>query len=185
MQHFGSDNFSYSQIGLGYGRKLNEQMDLGVQLNYNIIRMPGYGTGTAPNFELGTIWHISDKVHTGLHVYNPLGVKIGNNLQEKLAARYKAGIGYEASEQLIVSAEIAKQEEDPANLSMSMQYGFAKQFYARAGLSGNPGSYFLGFGLQFNIARLDINTFYHPQLGITPSCMLLFDFSKPKQKPQG
>src|SRR6185436_1715382 len=62
--YFGSGDYNETQIGLAYGRKMGEKVDIGAQFNYNGMRISGYGNATAISFELGAILHVSDKFHT-------------------------------------------------------------------------------------------------------------------------
>jgi hypothetical protein len=69
----GFSEYNETQIGLAYARKLGNKVDVGVQFNYNGIRVAGYGSASAISFEAGTIFHISEKLHTGFHINNPVG----------------------------------------------------------------------------------------------------------------
>jgi hypothetical protein len=50
---------------------LGSKVDVGVQFNYYNVRIAGYGNAPAINFEIGTIFHLTDKLNTGFHAYNP------------------------------------------------------------------------------------------------------------------
>ncbi len=178
--YFGFSDYNESQIGLAYARKLGSKLDLGVQFDYNSIRMAGYGNAVAVNFQIGAIMHLSEKLHTGIHVFNPLGGKFGKDLQEKLASAYKAGMGYEASDKFFVSAEIQKVESLPVNVLAGMQYKFLPQLMARVGINTETSVAYMGLGLQLKSFRLDVTASRHPQLGISPGLLLLYNF-KTKQ----
>jgi hypothetical protein len=115
--YFGFSDYNESQMGLAYARKLGSKMDSGVQFNYNGIQVSGYGNSSAINFEIGTIFHLTDKLHAGVHAYNPVGGKYGKNSEEKLASVYTVGLGYEASDKFFISAEIEKEENQPVNIN--------------------------------------------------------------------
>ncbi|MEP6747615.1 MAG: hypothetical protein ABJB86_07810 [Bacteroidota bacterium] len=181
INYFGGENFNTSQLGLGYGKKLGDKIDIGIQVNYNMIKLSGYGNGSALNFEMGTILHLTDKVNIGIHVYNPVGGKFGKMSNEKLASVYSTGIGYQASDKFFISAEISKEEEHPVNINADMQYVFADDFFARLGVATETGNYFFGLGVQWKTFRVDAVTNWHAQLGITPAIMLLFNFHANKQ----
>ena len=183
-RYFGGSNFNTSQIGLGYGRKLSDKIDIGVQFNYNMIQLAGYGSSSTVNFEAGTILHLTDKMHIGIHVYNPAGGKFGKGNGEKLASVYTSGIGYEASAAFFVSAEISKEEDQPVNINAGMQYIFAGRFFTRLGVAAATGSYFFGLGLQWKTCRVDAATAWQAQLGFTPAIMLLFNFHEHKQQQE-
>jgi len=175
--YFGFSDYNESQMGLAYARKLGSKMDVGVQFNYNGIQVSGYGNSSAINFEIGMIFHLTDKLNAGIHAYNPVGGKYGKNSEEKLASIYTVGLGYEASDKFFVSAEIEKEENQPVNINAGMQYKFLPQLMARAGIATNTSNVYAGVGLFLKTFRLDVVASYHPQLGITPGLMLVYNFS--------
>ncbi len=73
----GFSDYNETQLGLAYARKLGNKVDIGVQFNYNGIRIAGYGNASAISFEAGTVFHITDRLHTGFHINNPVGGKFG------------------------------------------------------------------------------------------------------------
>ncbi|MDP9229885.1 MAG: hypothetical protein M3O67_04320 [Bacteroidota bacterium] len=172
--YFGFSSYNETQLGLAYARKLGSKVDIGVQFDYNSIQIAGYGNATAINFEIGTIFHLSDKLHAGLHAYNPIGGKIGKNEDEKIASVYTAGLGYEASEKFFISAEIEKEEDQPVNVNAGMQYKFLPNLLARAGISTATSNIYFGIGLGWRSIRFDVTAGYNPQLGITPGLLLLY-----------
>ena len=176
--YFGFSDYNESQIGLAYARKLGSKVDIGVQFNYNGILVSGYGNSSAINFEIGTIFHLTDKLHAGVHAYNPVGGKYGKNSEEKLASIYTVGFGYEASDKFFVSTEIEKEEHQPVNINGGIQCKFLPQFMARAGISTNTSNVYAGVALFLKTFRLDVVASYHPQLGVTPGLMLVYNFSK-------
>jgi hypothetical protein len=175
----GFTDYNETLLGLAYGRKLGTKVDAGVQFNYQGISISaGYGKTSAISFDVGVIMHLSDKLHAGLHITNPVGGKFGINKQEKLSSVYSTGLGYDASEKFFVSAEIEKEEEQPVNVNAGMQYKLIPQLLVRIGLSSATSSGCFGIGLSLKSFRLDVTTSYHPQLGITPGILLLFNFTK-------
>jgi hypothetical protein len=181
VNYAGFKNFSENKAGLAYARKLGKLLDVGVQFNYYGYSVPQYGNSTSVNFEIGAILHFSDKLSGGVHAYNPVGGSLGKGGEEKLASAYKLGLGYDASENFYVSAEMVKEEDKPVNVITGVQYQFAKQFFARAGVMSETGSGFAGLGLGWKNMRLDISGSYHPQLGFSPGVLLVVNF-KDSQK---
>ena len=176
--YFGFSDYNESEIGLAYARKLGGKVAIGVQFNYNGIQISSYGNSSAINFEMGTILHLTDKLQAGVHAYNPVGGKFGKNQEEKLASVYAVGMGYEASEKFFVSAEIEKEEDQQVNVNAGMQYKILTQLTARVGIATNTSNLYAGVGLFLKSFRLDIVAGYHPQLGVTPGVMLVFNSSK-------
>lgn len=177
--YFGFSDYNETQLGLAYGRKLGSKVDVGAQFNYNGIRIGGiYGSASAISFEVGAIMHITEKLHAGIHVNNPVGGKFGKDQQEKLASVYAFGVGYDASEKFFFSAEIEKEEDRPVNVNAGMQYKFIPQLMARVGMSSATSTAWIGVGFSLKSFRIDITTNYHPQLGISPGLLLLYEFKK-------
>jgi hypothetical protein len=183
-RYSGFSDYNETQIGLAYARKLGSKVDVGVQFNYNGIGIAGYGNASAISFEAGGVFHISDKLHTGFHIDNPVGGKFGKDQPEKLPSVYTAGIGYDASEKFFFSAEIIKEEDQPVNVNTGLQYRFIPQLMARAGMSSATSSAWIGVGLTFKSFRLDITTSYHPQLGLSPGLLLIFNFKPQTSKEE-
>lgn len=179
LNYAGFKNFSENKIGLAYARKLGKLLDVGVQFNYYGYRIPAYGNASTVNFEIGAMLHLTDKLNAGLHVYNPIGGKLGKDSKEKLASVYKFGLGYDASDKFFISSEIIKEEDKPVNVIAGLQYHFAKQFFAKAGFISESTTAYAGAGVAWKNIRLDISSSYHPQLGFSPGILLIMNF-KPK-----
>ncbi len=175
--YYGFSEYNETQLGLAYGRKIGSKLDIGAQFNYNGIRIAGYGNDAAISFELGTVLHLTDKLHAGIHLNNPVGGKFGKDQQEKLSSVYTVGFGYEASDKFFVSTEIVKEEDQPVNVNTGMQYKFLKQILARIGMSTATSTGWMGIGLSWKMLRVDVTAAYHPQLGITPGLLLLLHLS--------
>jgi hypothetical protein len=180
LHYAGFKNFNENKIGLAYATSLGNSVDAGIQFNYYSYHIPAYGNASSINFEAGAIIHFTSKLNGGIHIYNPVGGKLSNTDNEKLAASYKIGLGYDASENFFVSGEIIKEEDKPVNIVAGFQYHFAKQFFARAGFVSGSSAPFAGAGIGWKNMRLDVSGSYHPQLGISPGVLLIIHFGKKK-----
>lgn len=177
FNHAGFKNFNENKIGLAYARQLGKSVDLGVQFNYYGYRVPAYGNASALNFEIGAMLHLTDKLNAGIHVYNPVGGNLGSDKEEKPASSVKAGLGYDASDEFFIAAEISKEEDKPVNMMAGLQYHFTKRFFARAGFNSAATSAYAGAGVGWKNFRLDISSGYHPQLGLSPGILLIVHFN--------
>jgi hypothetical protein len=178
--YLGYKNYNESQLGIAYARNVGNKLDLGIKFNYYSFRIPGYEGASTVNFEIGAIAHLTDKLNAGIHVYNPVGGALSKTDDEKLSSVYKFGMGYEASDEFIISAEIVKQEDVPANVNVGVQYNFVKQFFARFGIATENESPYAGAGVSWSNFRVDLCASYHPQLGISPGVMLIMNFKTKK-----
>ena len=93
---------------------------------------------------------------------------------------YKAGGGYEASDKLLISADIIKQENRSVLVQAGIQFVPDKRLFIRAGITTGTTTPWLGAGWAWNNIRADITGSYHPQLGLTPGLLLLFQANKSK-----
>ena len=179
--YFGFKNYNESQVGLAYARSLGSKLDIGIKFNFYGFRIPSYGNASAVNFEMGAIAHITEKLHAGIHFYNPVGGKLSKTDNEKLSSIYKFGIGYEASDRFLVSTEIIKEEDQRVNVNVGFQYNFMKQFFIRAGTSSLTTNSYAGAGISWKNFRLDITGSYHPQLGFSPGLLLILNLNKKEE----
>lgn len=179
VDYFGFKNFNESQIGLAYARSVGSRLDVGIKFNYYSFRIPLYQNSSTVNFEIGAIAHLTEKFNIGIHFYNPVGGNLSKTNNEKLGSAYKFGIGYEVSEDFLVSAEIVKQEGLPINLNAGIQYNFQKQFFVRAGIASENESPYAGAGVSWSNFRVDVSASYHPQLGFSPGLMVIVNL-KPR-----
>lgn len=178
--YFGFTGYNESQIGIAYARSLGSKLDVGIKFNYYGFKIPGYGKASTVNFEIGAIAHLSDKLHAGVHIYNPVGGKLSKLEDEKISSVYKFGIGYETSENFFISTEISKEEGREINVNTGLQYNFLKKFFVRAGIATETTNSYAGAGISWKNFRLDVSGSYHPQLGFTPGLLLIIQF-KPEQ----
>jgi hypothetical protein len=147
-----------------------------LQFNYYGYRVPGNISAATVNAELGAVLHLTDKLNAGVHVYNPIGGVLAKT-NEKISAAYKFGLGYDASDKLFVSAELIKEENMPVNLNVGLQYQFVKQFFVRTGVNTGTNTSFAGAGILFGQFRLDVAAGWHPQLGLSPGLLFVYQLS--------
>lgn len=168
----GGSIYNETRLGLAYARRLGSKVDVGLQFHYFSMKAASYSSASAITFNAGAIFHITEQVQTGLHIYNPAGMKLGT--EEKLPSVYAAGIGYDASPQLFIGAEVQKTEDQPLTVNAGLQYVFADKLIARGGISSATSVYYIGFGVQLKSLRVDATASFHPYLGVTPGLLLLY-----------
>lgn len=179
-KYFGYNEYNETQLGIAYGKSLGK-VDLGVEINFHGLQIAGYGKDELVTFEAGLVLHISEQVIAGVHVFNPTSNKFGNNHLEKISSGVSVGCGYEVSENLLVSGEVIKEEDQPVTVNAGVQYAFAGKLFARVGIYTETTSTYFGVGLKWENFRIDITGSFHPQLGFTPGFMLLFEANQPKE----
>ncbi|MEO6612162.1 MAG: hypothetical protein ABIT05_03070 [Chitinophagaceae bacterium] len=174
----GFSEYNETGAGLVYGRKLGTKVDAGARFNYYVNRISSYGSTSAISIGLGTIWHVTEKLHTGIYINNPAGGKFGKESREKLPSIYTVGFGFDASDKFYTSIEIEKEEDQPVNVIAVIQYKFIPQLFLRVGISSATSFAWGGAGLLLKSFHVEVMTSYHPQLGITPGLLVLFNLNK-------
>lgn len=172
MDYSGGAGLNACRFGLGYGRKLGEKADVGIQFNYHSVRVSGYRQESAVTVEGGMLFQLNSRLRTGFHFFNPQGTAF--NKGERLAFVYTAGLGYDASEDLSLNAIIHKTEDQPVDVLACIQYRFDNILWARAGLSAGTSSFLIGTGVIINELRIDVSASVHPNLGISPGLMIIY-----------
>ena len=176
--YFGDVSYNETGLGLAYGRKLGDKIDVGVQFNYYSFKVAGYGSASSITAEGGMIVHVTEGFNVGIHLYNPTGVSVGKSAEEKLPAIYSAGFGYDVSEKFFIGAEMEKVEDQPVNVKTGVHYYFDEKMFASAGLASATATYYFGFGVMLKNIQLNAVASIHPQLGVTPGLLLLFNVAK-------
>ncbi|HET7899163.1 MAG TPA: hypothetical protein VFL47_15865 [Flavisolibacter sp.] len=171
--YFGEVSYNESAISLAYGRSVSSKLAVGLQFNYLAIKAAGYGAASAVNFDAGAIVHVTPQFNAGVHVYNPVQKGWGKNKDEFFPATYSVGLGYDASPQVFVGAEVDKTDHQPIGVNAGLHYKLAEQFIARMGIRSASVCY-LGLGIRKNRLRIDVTASLHPYLGLTPGLLLLF-----------
>lgn len=178
--YFGAVEQNETQIGLAYGRKLSERINIGTQFNYFTIRTADYGSASGVSMDVALLVALSEQFRAGIQLSNPYKAKIGKAGEERLPFIYTAGLGYEASENCFITASLEKAEGRTFNIKPALQYYLTNKITASGGIETATTSFYLGFGVSLRSFRLDAVTTVHPQLGVTPG--LQFTYSPSKEK---
>ncbi len=176
VNRFGFSDFNETQAGIGYGRSLNGKILVGAKINYYNQQIPQYGNSGTVNAEAGILLKLTNKLTSGVSVFNPVGGKFGINNTEQLNAVYKLGLGYAVSDKVNIAAEAVKTANEKLNFISMLHYQFEQKFFARVGISSSANTFFGSAGI--NLAkqfRLEVCASYHQQLGFTPGLLLVIE----------
>jgi hemolysin activation/secretion protein len=183
--YFGFAESNQTQLSLAYGRKVSSTVDVGASFHYHAISQAGiYGNSSAITGSLSMLWHLSEKIMAGFNVYNPFRAQWSKTTDdERLPSRYTFGLGYDASEKFFLTGELEKEEGQEVNVNLAIHYQLIPQVFIRGGIASLTSSYFAGLGIQLSDFRVDFATSFHPQLGVSPGVVLLYQFGKKSEEP--
>jgi len=175
LQQVGYRAYRQQQAGFAYGRKLGSKLSIGMQIDYLSKTIQQYGRADAITFELGCLLHITPQLHVGLHTFNPVPHKAGG---EPLPVIYTAGIGYEVSDNFLISTAVM-QEDDATTVTKFMgEYRIIPQLSLQFGLSPDPQFSSAAVSFSLRKMRIFLSATHHPQLGFTPNTSIVWQLKK-------
>ena len=175
--NFGSTLYNESKIGLAFARSFGSNFSAGIQLDYlNTHLSENYGNHAAFTFEAGIQARMNQNLIIGVHVFNPLNVKLSNETDERIPAIIRLGAGYNFSEALLLTGEIEKNIDLKTSIKSGIEYKVVKQAFVRAGITTNPTTYTFGFGLDLKKLKVDFASTVHQVLGYSPQVSICYYF---------
>lgn len=176
VNYFGDNTFNQTQIGLGYGRKLGENVSLGLQLDYIGTKTIEVGSGTAFTFDIGILYRPLKSLTIAARAFNPIRSKTGLSYEEELPAIINVGVAYQPSDKLIICAEGEQNINDDLRAKCGIEYHIAEQLFLRGGYISNPSMFTGGIGVKVKELKLDLSAQFHQQLGLTPGLGISYNF---------
>lgn len=177
-QQQGRKAYRESRVGLSYAMRLGGRLETAVQFNYNRISITGgYGAAVAVSGEVGVILHLTDRLHAGFHMNNPLGGKFGKPALEKLPSIYTAGLAWVCSDRVSLAVELQKQENLPPDLITTLHYRVLDKLELFSGLEATTPCPWFGTRIRIRSFQLQVSSGYHLLLGATPALALVIPFS--------
>jgi len=175
-------DYSSSVINFAWGKELREKLALGVALklfNKGFSGVAG-GTGSGYDLDLGLLWRPRPQLAAGLAVKNilPDNINWGTNTKEDLPSAFKAGLNFQARDNLLIAADLDVGGGDPFTLHGGVEWlpkpwlavrGGIDQLAASAtasntNLTAGLGFLFKGFSFDYayyNDAVLSANTAHY------------------------
>ena len=175
LHYFGFESYNEQKIGINYARKLTQKVSLGVQFNYQGIRIPEYGTKAMISAEIGIRSEIIKNLIIAAHIANPIRIEVVED--EYLPTVFRFGAAYLPSKKLTITAEVEKDIEFPAAVKFGLEYQVIEPFFVRVGIGTEPTLFNFGFGFVIKEKFvIDAASSYHQTLGFSPALGVRFAF---------
>lgn len=180
LSQFGYSQFNITKAGVGFARRFGPDFSVGLQFDaiHAGTADEMYGSATAFTFEGGFQYRLNDKISLGSAIFNPVQVELNENTGEQLPASISLGMTFTPDKVLMLSADVVKEQYEPASLRAGFRYSMGETFCLRAGFSTGPFIVSGGAGIKFNTLMIDISTAYHQVLGISPAITISYAFEK-------
>jgi hypothetical protein len=167
IAYTGFELYNESKIGLAFAKKLSDDFNVGIQVDYLGV----YADGATDNhnnftFEIGAQKRLMRELTLGAHIFNPIGVKL--NEKENIPSIFKLALRYDANDKVAIFTEGELESEQNAKLKLGLEYKIIKQLQLRAGFSTNPAKNTFGLGYTLNKIQLDVAVKRHQLLGYSP-----------------
>jgi hypothetical protein len=177
FSHFGYSLYNEIKTGLAFGMNFGNSFSAGIQIDYMRFYIGNeYGTANLFTFEIGLQYRIKEQLCLGVHIYNPIPIKLTDDQVEWLPTVIRFGTGWQISGNLLVSAEIEKDLINKPILKAGMEYHLANPLYIRIGYLTEPSQFTFGIGLVFGKLSFDIASSYNMVLGFSPQGSLIYNF---------
>lgn len=178
LQTFGFEAYQEQKIAITYGKKLFDNIAIGVQFGYLNTRIPEYGNKGVLTSEIGLQAEILHNLWLGANLSNPFPIKI--TATEYLPTQLNVGLTYHFSEKLQLSTAVHKDFEYPASVRAGFNYRLIKPLSLRFGISTEPIENSFGIGIHLKQVELDFALTYHQILGFTPAFSMVYNLKQKK-----
>ena len=178
VQHFGFDTYNEQKVGLAYSRKLFEKVALGAQFDYLNTRISEYGSQGVLTFEAGLQAEILEGFWLGAAVFNPIRTQVQDSIGVINTTAFNFGAAYLFSNKITVAAEVEKDFQTPAIVSIGLDYQLIERVSLRVGISSVMASSSFGVGVRLQNIYLDFAATYHQVLGFSPTFSMHYTFDK-------
>jgi hypothetical protein len=170
LKHF---DWLQQQFSLGIGRKLTENLALGLSLHYQMATMPTYGNILSFNADVSLQYNFNPTLSLGMVMHNFLPVTRGVN--PKVSPYSEIGLRCVLSDKTELYASYSIEIDFGSSLHAGIRYQASQDLTLKTGFFSEPGGFTLG--LQYtpypNITA-EIQTVYHLLLGNSPSALLIY-----------
>ena len=149
ISSFGFTEYNEQKMGLGYARKLSENISLGGQLDLLRINIAQFGNGNYFTFELGLNYKINNEFSIGTHIFNPGRVTIAENTL--LGTRFRMGLKYTPSAKVFLITEVDKLiDRNITEFKFGISYQMAQEVQLRFGANPSVSIFSFGVALSMN-----------------------------------
>ena len=170
-QTFGYNNFRTYRTGLGYSMELTDFLSLGVQMNYNLVRLPqAYGKNQTVTGEVGVMAKITENWHVGFSIFNISRNKLSSFQEDRYTTMLRLATRYHVSNKVLIVGEAEKNVEFPIRFKTGVEYNPMENLYVRGGFATAPIEFCFGLGYHWKgIYKLDVGSAYQQILGWSPN----------------
>ena len=180
IQDYNGFSESYCiQTSLGFSKYIANHSSVGLRFNYFLRHIKGFQKYNSLGSEISLLHQITQDLKTGLILINPHSIfNKKNNPLDHHSFFYKWGLCYDVTAHYCLFLDLMKSEFEKFGIVAGCEYYFNKKAEAMFSFSVQELSYRICFGFHLNKMKIKLESSFHPQLGYTPSIMLLSHFNE-------
>jgi hypothetical protein len=174
VNNFGYEKFNQQNLGVGISKKLNNNFNLGITLNYLTINVYGQENTSALTGSVSTFYKINKNIQLGVLLFNPIESKYNINGYGNVNTFGRIGAKYQLSKSVFLISEIDKTIQYETILRGGINYAIHPKFNVSLGYANNPNLITCGFNANVKQLEITFATSIHETLGLTPHIGLVF-----------
>jgi hypothetical protein len=181
LSRFGADLYNTQRASLSFSNQFG-LASLGIRVNIDQIRFQDFGQSSVASVDFGGMAPLTKALHFGAFIRN-LSQSSFNGLQQEYVPTVLAlGLVYQPLEEVMLSTEIEKDLDLPANVKVGLEYLLRNLLYLRTGYQSRPSTPHFGFGIVQEQWQLDYSIHRHLSLGYVHQASMRFQLAnKSKQ----
>lgn len=173
LSQFGIEAFKNQSISLSYGKKLLDNLNIGLRFGYYHSRIEKYKNQSEINFSLGLQTQLGKDLKIAASLFRP--TKLTSDENETINTVLKIGGSYFPSSKINLVAELEKDLDYPLRFNGGLEYQFSKTVASRIGVRTAPAVYSFGICIKINNnIIIDSAIAYHIILGYSPGFSIIY-----------
>jgi len=168
ISRFGFSAYEEKLITAGFSKKILEQISAGIALRYMSVAITGYGAASVIGLDAGILIKMTESLNFALVAKNINSPKVMSK-EEPVSPNIKIGFSYSPHSSVVLVGEWQKERDFDKTIRLGAELELIKGQYLRFGLSNNPSSFSMGFGLSMNGTDINFSAVTHQYLDLSQS----------------
>lgn len=173
VKRYGGPYYTEQTIALVWAKALPRHLIFGGGVNRYLLRIPGYGSGTAWGIDLGATWPLRPDLHWEIAYLNLNSPCIGR-AEEYLSRQINTALIYLPDKQLTGAVFLIHELGFPLRWGMKTECCFLRRISASIELIDSPAQWGIGASLILKNVEVSYDLSAHPVLPYTHSLGLHF-----------
>ncbi|MDA0987437.1 MAG: hypothetical protein O3A55_07560 [Bacteroidetes bacterium] len=154
IKKFGSDIYNESNYILSFSNLIEDNIAIGLNLNFNHLQIINYSSVIEPTFDFGFVMQLNDDV-TAAFVASNLNIETLNKLENEIPMIVTWGIAYQYSDKGELCFDFVKSVSDDPEIIVGFEYEIHQQITIMGGI--NSARSFYSSGVKINWENLDFS----------------------------